>query len=114
MRGFVDLRAMPHITHLQIPLDDLPFAELVAILPSTTSFIHNALESSHGAKVLVHCVQGVSRSASVVCAFLMWRFGWSVVDSVGFVKRKRSVAEPSRGFMEQLREYGEVIHGRPR
>lgn len=113
MRGFVDLRSTPHITHTQIPLDDLPFAELVDILPSTTSFIHNALESSQQVKVLVHCVQGVSRSASVVCAYLMWRYGWSVKESVGYVKRKRQIAEPSCGFLEQLREYGEHIRSRP-
>jgi predicted protein tyrosine phosphatase len=113
MRGFVDLRPMPHITHTQIPLDDLPFAELAAILPSSTAFIHTALESSPHAKVLVHCVQGISRSASVVCGYLMWRYGWSVKESVGFVKRKRPIAEPNRGFMVQLGEYGDLIRRRP-
>jgi atypical dual specificity phosphatase len=117
LRGFVDLRTTtshitPTIKHTQIPLDDLPFAELAAVLPSTTAFIHNALESSPHAKVLVHCVQGVSRSASVVSAYLMWRYGWSVMDSVGFVKRKRPVAEPSYGFLGQLGEYGDFIRSR--
>merc|ERR1712048_531042 len=41
-------------------------------LRTATRFIHEALEV--GEVVLVHCVQGVSRSASVVVAFLMeWR-----------------------------------------
>jgi len=45
---------------------------------STTSFIIGCCAVSHGdgARVLVHCSQGVSRSCGLVIAYLMWLRLW--------------------------------------
>jgi len=99
-------------TRLQIRVDDLPFAELVAHLPATTSFIRDALSSSSDARVLVHCGEGISRSVSVVAAYLMAQYGWSPNEAVQFIKGKRRVAEPNFGFVQQLHEYARDVLGR--
>lgn len=52
--------------------------------------------------VLVHCVAGVSRSASVVAAYLVAHHGLSLADAMARVKRARPVAHPNAGFWRAL------------
>ncbi|KAF5323859.1 hypothetical protein D9611_008390 [Ephemerocybe angulata] len=97
---------------LQIRVDDLPFAELAAHLPATTAFIRDALAASPDARVLVHCGEGISRSVSVVAAYLMAQYGWGPTEAVGYIKSKRRIAEPNFGFVQQLHEYARDSLGR--
>lgn len=106
MPGRVNLPS--HIHRTQINIEDNPFAELAAHLPSTTAYIRDALRDPN-AKVLVHCVQGISRSASVVCAYLMALYAWAPAKAVAFVKSKRWIAEPNFGFVAQLHEYEKTL-----
>jgi protein-tyrosine phosphatase len=55
------------VHHLCIPAQDSEFENLLVHLPAACSFIQNAIDGS--GKVLVHCVMGVSRSATVICAY---------------------------------------------
>ncbi|KAJ3566843.1 hypothetical protein NP233_g6745 [Leucocoprinus birnbaumii] len=97
---------------MQIKVEDLPFAELAAHLPTTTAWIRDALSRDPNARVLVHCVEGISRSSSVVAAFLMAQYNWSPTEAVQYVKSKRRIAEPNFGFIQQLHEYAKVSLGR--
>ena len=97
---------------LQIRVEDLPFAELAAHLPTTTSWIWNALSSSSEARVLVHCGEGVSRSVSVVAAYLMASQGWPPMQAIDYIKSKRRIANPNFGFIQQLHEYSRNSLGR--
>lgn len=97
---------------MQVRVEDMPFAELAAHLPSTTAFIRDALNSSPDTRVLVHCGEGISRSVSVVAAFLMAQYGWGRDEAVNYIKSKRRVANPNFGFMGQLQEYAEKSLGR--
>ena len=45
--------------------------DLEAILPEAVEFIKQGLAASDNSKVLVHCLKGISRSASVVIAYLI-------------------------------------------
>ncbi|KAF9053325.1 protein-tyrosine phosphatase-like protein [Panaeolus papilionaceus] len=98
---------------LQVRIEDLPFAELAAHLPTTTKWISDALTSSPDARVLVHCAEGISRSVSVVAAFLMAQYGYAPLDAVQYIKSKRRVADPNFGFIQQLHEYSRDSLGRP-
>lgn len=97
---------------LQIRVEDLPFAELAAHLPNTTSWIWSALSSSSEVRVLVHCAEGVSRSVSVVAAYLMASQGWTPTQAIDFIKNKRRIANPNFGFIQQLHEYSRNALGR--
>ena len=97
---------------LQIRVEDLPFAELAAHLPTTTSWIWSALSSDSEARVVVHCAEGVSRSVSVVAAYLMAYKGWPPMQAVDFIKSKRRIANPNFGFIQQLHEYSRNSLGR--
>lgn len=109
MRGYVALpQLLGPIHRVQYPLDDLPFSELAAHLPHTTAFLRAALMDPN-ARVLVHCMEGVSRSTSVVAAYLIAEFGWSTAQAIQYVKSRRRAAEPNFGFVQQLQEYAESL-----
>ncbi|KAI0308641.1 protein-tyrosine phosphatase-like protein, partial [Amylostereum chailletii] len=95
-------------THLCVPLQDTPFAELVAHRPRTTQFIAAALRDPR-ARVLVHCAMGASRSVSVVCAYLVARHGLSPSAAVAHVRARRACAAPNWGFVMQLEEYARSL-----
>ncbi|KAA1469308.1 phosphatases II [Dentipellis sp. KUC8613] len=92
------------LTRYQVPVHDTPFAELAAHLPACTAFIDAALREP-GARVLVHCAMGASRSVSVVCAWLVARAGLEPDAAVRFVRERRCGADPNPGFVMQLHEY---------
>jgi atypical dual specificity phosphatase len=107
MRGAVHVPAELALRQMHVPLDDLPFSELAEYLPETTAFIRDALRADPAARVLVHCVQGVSRSASVAAAYLIARYGWTASQAVQYIKSKRAV-DPNLGFLSQLQEYEKI------
>ncbi|KAG6839051.1 hypothetical protein C0991_006340, partial [Blastosporella zonata] len=53
--------------HLTIAVDDSEYDNILIHLPGACQFIEAALKS--GGRVLVHCVMGISRSATVVAAY---------------------------------------------
>jgi len=112
MSGSVHIPSGLPIRKLQVPLLDTPFAELAAFLPNTTDFLADALRDKN-AKVLVHCVKGVSRSASVISAYLIARYGWTTDQAVNYVQSKRMNAQPNRGFISQLDEYARSLGQSP-
>jgi dual specificity MAP kinase phosphatase len=55
--------------------------------------------------VLVHCHAGVSRSATIVCAYLMKKNNWSMDQALGFIKGKRERVRPNQNFLALLAQY---------
>lgn len=60
---------------------------MIKLLPYTTEIINNKLKNNK--KVLVHCTQGISRSASIVVGYLMRYCNLSYIDAVILVESKR-------------------------
>jgi len=65
-----------------------------------------------GGKTLVHCVAGVSRSASICLAFLMKYCKMTLKESYNHVKSRRPIIRPNAGFFRQLIEYEKKLFGR--
>jgi atypical dual specificity phosphatase len=74
-------------------------------------WIKNAMDEDESANVVVHCVCGVSRSPSVVIAYLMATQGMSLSDSLSHVKGKREISSPNSGFIDQLADYEKKLKG---
>ena len=55
-----------------------------------------------GGRVLVHCQEGISRSSTILIAYLMARQGLSLQDAYGWVKAQRKQIFPNLGFWRQL------------
>lgn len=60
---------------------------------------------SQGGRVLIHCSQGVSRSAALVIAYLMWKQGRGYDEVYQQVKGLRGVVNPNIGFICQLLQW---------
>jgi len=88
------------IRHKRISVEDVDYADLLIHLPSACHFIDQALRS--GGVVLVHCVQGISRSAAVVAAYLMWSRRVNSTQALEMVRTARDHIWPNPGFQEQL------------
>jgi len=89
------------ILHIQVA--DQPRAELYKHFPEMFKFIEEGINANEG--VLVHCEQGVSRSASVVIGFLIYHKRMSLREAIVHTRSKRSMINPNNGFMRQLYEY---------
>ncbi|XP_061665287.1 dual specificity phosphatase 29-like [Syngnathoides biaculeatus] len=81
---------------------DTPSFDLGQYFFSAADFIATALADPNN-KLLVHCVMGRSRSASLFLAYLMIGEGMTLADAAEHVKTRRRIL-PNWGFLKQLRE----------
>ena len=72
------------------------------VFDEAIEFIDEGIENG---KVLVHCYAGRSRSATIVIAYIVKKFGMSVEKALKFVKGCRGIVMPNKYFMKQLDEY---------
>mmetsp|Transcript_112529 Transcript_112529/g.223656 ORF Transcript_112529/g.223656 Transcript_112529/m.223656 type:complete len:1232 (-) Transcript_112529:86-3781(-) len=93
------------------PFGDTPEQDMLPDLPDAIDFIHQARQSDARHKVLVHCVQGISRSATVVVAYLMKYEKMSLLDAHEHTRKRRPVASPRKEFVDQLGRFECQIHG---
>ncbi|XWS75033.1 hypothetical protein CRYUN_Cryun01aG0050500 [Craigia yunnanensis] len=92
-------------------LQDSPSEDITSILYDVFDYFEDVREQ--GGRVFVHCCQGVSRSTSLVIAYLMWREGQSFDDAFQYVKAARGVADPNMGFACQLLQCQKRVHAFP-
>ena len=105
---------------LWINLDDDTYTDIAQYFKMTNEFLQSC--KAKGEKVLVHCQMGVSRSSSIVRAYLMkYNFSFSLEKSPLFSRfryhhdsldkaydylvEQRLCAEPNLGFLLQLIRY---------
>ncbi|KAK9836181.1 hypothetical protein WJX81_007312 [Elliptochloris bilobata] len=91
---------------LEIWLPDHPAADILRHLPVAVAFVREALAS--GGRVLVHCAAGISRSATVVTAFLMKTEVLSAEAARAALARVHPQAWPNEGFRAALELWGEA------
>ncbi|KAG9101379.1 hypothetical protein FRC06_003075 [Ceratobasidium sp. 370] len=88
----------------QIPLDDTEEQDVLSYLPATIAFIQSALSSGDG--VLIHCMAGMSRSATIAAAYIMHSQGLDPTGALDLIREVRPVIQPNPAFLHQL----EVFH----
>lgn len=96
----------PELQYLDVPILDLPEEQLSSYFPVCFKFIDNALETGC---ILVHCNAGISRSVSIVVAYLMSRHQLNLDEALSRVKAARPKAQPNKGFLEQLKLYEKTV-----
>ncbi|KAJ7673979.1 protein-tyrosine phosphatase-like protein [Mycena polygramma] len=86
-----------------IDIRDKESVDLRPHLEAACVYIERALRRGEG--VLVHCQQGVSRSPSIVIAYLIRNHAMSYDAALAFVRRKRACIKPNPGFARALLEW---------
>ncbi|KAF8868859.1 protein-tyrosine phosphatase-like protein [Mucidula mucida] len=89
--------------HLIVKVKDNESADLISHFPATCEFIDDALTA--GGRVLVHCALGLSRSPTVIAAYLIRKRGLSVEEALALIRKSRELIMPNDGFLKQLNEY---------
>ena len=91
------------LTYKQIAVEDSHDVNMLQHLPEAFSFIEKARVS--GERVLVHCHAGMSRSVTVILAYLMKFCNHTLDSAYEHVKQIKSDISPNFSFMGQLLEY---------
>jgi len=88
-----------------VHVGDMPDHDLRQHFPEVLAFMKHAEASSEPTRLLVHCKQGVSRSATCVLAYLMCCRGMPLREACAMLKQQRPQAQVNQGFARQLIDY---------
>lgn len=95
----------------QIAVEDNLDVDMQQHLSGAFQFIEEARECGH--KVLVHCHAGKSRSVTIVLAYLMKFYAYTLDSAVEYVERRKSDISPNLSFMGQLLEFEGSLRSSP-
>ena len=126
---YPDMTVIENRKYYQISIADIKDVCIADYFDETYKFIDNALKMNNNNdndiesdenkdndesntnncnktnRVLVHCKEGVSRSASIVISYLMKSRNMKLNETLEYVKNRREVVDPNSGFKEQLKEF---------
>jgi hypothetical protein len=89
------------VERMDLPIYDVHTENIERYFEQAAEFIQSA--EAEAGRVLVHCRKGISRSPTLVVAYLMRTKGMKCDDALQFVRQRRSKVSPNMGFMEALR-----------
>ncbi|BFZ54027.1 hypothetical protein PYCC9005_001058 [Savitreella phatthalungensis] len=101
--SFANIIVPTDVKHLKLDILDYPDENIIDEFRHTHAFIRDAVEQ--GGNCLIHCQAGISRSSTVLCAFLMSSEGLTRDEAFRLIKHRRRQVRPNEGFWEQLKVY---------
>mmetsp|Transcript_16100 Transcript_16100/g.19558 ORF Transcript_16100/g.19558 Transcript_16100/m.19558 type:complete len:221 (-) Transcript_16100:78-740(-) len=87
------------------PIQDIKGFPIIWSFPTFVSRIEEILDG--GGKALIHCASGISRSASVVAAYLMKAKDLDENQAFHYMRHRRSIVSNAK-FDDQLRLWGKL------
>ncbi|XP_052769299.1 serine/threonine/tyrosine-interacting protein B-like [Mya arenaria] len=96
--------------YLILDIADTFTENIIRFMSQFQQFVDGCLKE--GGKVLIHGNGGISRSASLVVAYLMEKLSLSFKDALMFVQRRRFCINPNEAFFQQLTEYEALCNAR--
>lgn len=70
------------------------------------NYIHKAITS--GGAVYVHCFAGISRSPTMVAAYLIRHHNMTATEALDFIRERRPKISPNDGFCKALSKWEQV------
>ena len=103
----------PSIKYLPIFLRDDPGADIINCFFQTIDFIESKEESNKPKKILIHCIEGISRAPALIAGYLMWKQNLRTEKAIEFVKSKRNCVDINLGFIIQLHKWENYLFSPP-
>jgi hypothetical protein len=97
------------LRYLKVNLPDSALSDIQSHFPAVIKFVNQV--RSKGGKVLINCAAGVSRSATLVIAYLMSSQKMTLREAYRKVKAIRACVDPNPGFAAQLVEFEISLFG---
>lgn len=102
-------------TYKIIHINDDAWVNIREHFDESNQFIDDALKNPEN-KILIHCQRGVSRSVTLLIAYLLWKKNSedkidknnvddAIEEVISYVKEQRSIANPNLGFVKCLKSY---------
>jgi protein-tyrosine phosphatase len=101
----------PNSEWYRLVIDDDPKENIHQYFYKVHTIISNAVLNRKN--VIVHCAAGMSRSPTLVLAYLMIENNWSFEEAYQHIKRKRPEICPNIGFIMQLKQLEYQLKNNP-
>ena len=97
-----------NINHLCLNLVDNEEQNIIHYFQITNHFIDNIIEKKES--LLIHCIAGRSRSVTILLAYMIYKYKYTVEQAIEIVKSKRNIIEPNKNFIRQLSIYYDSLY----
>ena len=97
------LKYPDEIEHKLIKIEDFPKENIIQYFYECLLFIDD------NKKILVHCYAGLSRSATIVVAYIMWKNQLDFLEAIKLVEQIRPNINPNFGFVKQLKMFEKLL-----
>ena len=95
------------VKYCHLDMIDSPQLNIFQYFGKAFAFIESARKNN--CNILIHCKLGISRSTSILIAYMIKHYGYSVKKSLDFIKSKRKQVNPNNGFINQLYSFERYI-----
>ncbi|KAI3389782.1 hypothetical protein SNEBB_002483 [Seison nebaliae] len=103
MLGFVKLQCLRlSMKHLVIYESDTSFNSLYPYFDETYEFIESVRKKHQG--VIIHCFAGLSRSATIITAYLIRKYNYSFERAMNLMNSKKTLRH-NASFLKDLKKY---------
>ena len=100
-----ELHYPPEFTTLHIPIADEMDVNILDHFEQALRFISRCIDHNDPNSILVHCEAGISRSSTIVIAYLMQYHHHSLKSAYEFVQQRKNNIDPNINFFKQLIEF---------
>ena len=90
-------------THKTLDVMDIDYENIIQYFGECLNFIKGE------EKTLVHCADGISRSPTIVIAYMMWSKKMNYNEAIKLVKLKKNNIRPNSGFIKQLKIFQNIL-----
>lgn len=91
------------IKHVQFFIEDLDNKNIYQYFNESTNIIDKVINND--LNILIHCQAGISRSTTILMAYLISKKNMTPIDAFNYILKKRPVISPNNGFIRQLNEW---------
>lgn len=110
MTADLECKFVKHFKYIVVPIDDTVDEDIGIYFDEGIKFITTALKENPKNRVLVHCWAGVSRSASMIVAYLIKKHKITFFEAIDRVRTVRYIS-PNPGFRRHLYKFQVRVTG---